>query len=196
MYTDIDLLESTAVIDRGYFSSKMVEATSEDFNYILLVSSLIVFFALLLSYGRLELTILTFLPMAVSWVIILGMMSIFNIKFNIVNIILATFIFGIGDDFSIFIMDGLLQEYKNGTKVLGSHKTAIFFSAFTAIVGMGVLIFAQHPALKSIALISVLGLSVVVLVSYTIQPILFRWLVTSQTKNGGFPYSIGSILNT
>lgn len=196
VYTDIDLLESTAVIDRGYFSSKMVEATSEDFNYILLVSSLIVFFALLLSYGRLELTILTFLPMAVSWVIILGMMSIFNIKFNIVNIILATFIFGIGDDFSIFIMDGLLQEYKNGTKVLGSHKTAIFFSAFTAIVGMGVLIFAQHPALKSIALISVLGLSVVVLVSYTIQPILFRWLVTSQTKNGGFPYSIGSILNT
>ena len=196
VYDAIDKLENTAVIDRGYFSSKMVEATSNDFNYILLVSSLIVFLALWVSYGRLELTILTFLPMAISWVIILGMMALLDIKFNIVNIILATFIFGIGDDFSIFIMDGLLQEYKNGRKVLGAHKTAIFFSAFTAIVGMGVLIFAQHPALKSIAAISVLGLSVVVFVSYTIQPMLFRWLVTSQTEKGGFPYTICSILNT
>lgn len=196
VYGGVDELENTSIIDRGYFSSKMVESTSEDFNYILLVSSLIVFFALLLSYGRLELTVLTFLPMAISWVIILGLMAIFDIKFNIVNIILATFIFGIGDDFSIFIMDGLLQEYKSGKKVLGSHKTAIFFSAFTAIVGMGVLIFAQHPALKSIALISVLGLSVVVLVSYTVQPMLFRLLVSAQTKKGGFPYTFGSILNT
>ena len=196
VYNDINNFENTAVIDRGYFSSKMVESTSDDFNYILLVSSLIVFLALLVSYGRLELTILTFLPMAISWVIILGVMSIFNIKFNIVNIILATFIFGIGDDFSIFMMDGLLQEYKNGRKVLGSHKTAIFFSAFTAIVGMGVLIFAQHPALKSIATISVIGLSVVVLVSYTVQPMLFRLLITSQTQKGGFPYTIRSILNT
>ena len=196
LYEDIDKLPNTAVIDRGYFSSKMVESTSNDFNYILLVSSLIVFFALLISYGRIELTLLTFLPMAISWVIILGMMAIFDIKFNIVNIILATFIFGIGDDFSIFIMDGLLQEYKNGKKMLGAHKTAIFFSAFTAIVGMGVLIFAEHPALKSIALISVLGLSVVVLVSYTIQPLLFRWLVSKQTEKGGFPYTFGSIINT
>ena len=196
VYGAIDQLENTAVIDRGYFSSRMVVATSNDFNYILLVSSLIVFLALLLSYGRLELTLLTFLPMAVSWVIILGVMAVLDIKFNIVNIILATFIFGIGDDFSIFMMDGLLEEYKNGRKILGVHKTAIFFSAFTAIVGMGVLIFAQHPALKSIALISVLGLSVVVLVSYTVQPMLFRWMVTLQSRKGGYPYTLGSILNT
>lgn len=196
VYGDIELLPNSIVVDRGYFSSKMVESTSNDFNYILFVSSFIVFLALLISYGRIELTLLTFLPMAISWVIILGMMALFDIKFNIVNIILATFIFGIGDDFSIFIMDGLLQEYKNGNKVLGSHKTAIFFSAFTAIVGMGVMIFAQHPALKSIALISVLGLSVVVLVAYTVQPLLFRWLVTSQTEKGGFPYTLLSILNT
>ncbi len=196
VYKDLEDLEHTAVVDRAYFSAKMVESTSHDFNYILFVSSAIVFMALLLSYGRIELTLLTFLPMCVSWVIILGMMALCHIEFNIVNIILATFIFGIGDDFSIFIMDGLLQEYKNGRKVLNVHKTAIFFSAFTALVGMGVLVFAEHPALKSIALISVLGLSVVVCVSYTIQPMLFRLLVSTQTRRGVFPYTICGILNT
>ena len=196
LYKEIDALPNTTVIDRSYFSAKMVEATSNDFNYILLVSSLIVFVALFISYGRIELTLLTFLPMAISWALILGMMALFDIKFNIVNIILATFIFGIGDDFSIFIMDGLLAEYKSGKRVLGAHKTAIFFSAFTAIVGMGVLIFAEHPALKSIALISVLGLSIVVLVSYTIQPLLFRIFVTSQTTKGKLPYTFGVVLVT
>ena len=196
VYNSLEKLAHTTVIDRGYFSSKMVETTTDEFNYILLVSSLLVFITLFISYGRLELTLLTFLPMAISWVIILGLMAILDIKFNIVNVILATFIFGIGDDFSIFTMDGLLQEYKNGKKVFGAHKIAIFFSAFTAIVGMGVLIFAQHPALKSIALISVLGLGIVVLVSYTVQPMLFRLLITNHSNKGGVPFTFVSILTT
>ena len=38
------------------------------------------------------------------------------ININIVNIILATFIFGQGDDYSIFVTEGALYEYKNGKK--------------------------------------------------------------------------------
>lgn len=196
VYQKIDSIGDNVIVDRAFFSSKMVKSTSHDFNYILLISSLIVFIALFISYGRIELTVVTFLPMCISWIIILGFMAIFDIKFNIVNIILATFIFGIGDDFSIFIMDGLLQEYKNGKKLLGVHKSAIFFSAFTTIVGMGVLIFAEHPALKSIAMISVLGLCVVVLVSYTVQPFLFNVLIKKQIQKGGYPYTLISIFNT
>lgn len=35
-----------------------------------------------------------------------------------------------------------------------------------------------------------------VLVSYTIQPVLFRMLITSQTEKGGAPYTLGSLVNT
>ena len=196
VYAQIEALGGTAIIDRAYFSSKMVTTAGDDFNYILWVSSLLVFVALILSYGRIELALLTFLPMCISWVMILGLMALCDIRFNIVNVILATFIFGIGDDFSIFIMDGLLQEYRTGERMIGVHKTAIFFSAFTTLVGMGVLLLAEHPALRSMALISVLGLCVVVLVSYTVQPFLFRWLVTAQTERGGYPYTLLTLLNT
>lgn len=196
VYEAVGRIPGTTVVDRAWFSAIMLENTVNDFNYILFISSLIVFVALLLSYGRAELTLLTFLPMCISWVIILGMMAIFDVRFNVVNIILATFIFGIGDDFSIFIMDGLLSEYKCGERLLSAHKTAIFFSAFTAIVGMGVMIFAKHPALRSIAMISVLGLCVVVLVAYTIQPLLFRLLIGLPTRKGGFPHTFLSLLNS
>lgn len=196
VYGQISQIDHTSVMDRAYFSSKMVKSTSDDFNFILLVSSLLVFFTLFLTYGRIEITLLTFLPMCISWVIILGFMSIFGIRFNIVNIILATFIFGIGDDFSIFTMDGLLARYKNGTRLFEAHKSAIFFSALTTVIGMGVLIFARHPALQSIAVISVLGLCVVVLVAYTIQPYLFNLLISHPVQKGRPPYTLASLCCT
>ena len=196
VYEQINKIDNTTIIDRAYFSSKMIINTSNDFNFILFVTSCLVFFTLLITYGRIEIALLTFLPMCISWIIILGIMSIFNLKFNIVNIILATFIFGIGDDFSVFTMDGLLNKYRNGSKVFEAHKSAIFFSALTTIIGMGVLVFAKHPALQSIAVISVLGLCIVVIVSYTVQPFLFNLLILKPTQQGGQPYTILSCINT
>ncbi len=99
------------IFDRSYFANKWVSAINDDFYLILYISSFLIFFALWFSYGRIELTLMSFLPMLVSWVIILGLMGILGIEFNIINIILSTFIFGIGDDFGIFIMDGLQNKY-------------------------------------------------------------------------------------
>jgi len=142
------------ILDRSHFSSIWAISIKEDFNIILIISSLLVFFTLLISYGRIELAVMAFLPMAVSWVIILGLMNILGIEFNIFNILLATFIFGIGDDFSIFVLDGLSAEYQGKGEALASHKSAIFFSTFTVLAGVGSMAFASHPALRSIALVS------------------------------------------
>lgn len=185
-----------SVMDRGYFVSRMNHVISEDFNTILLISSMIVFLVLLITYGRLELALLSILPMAASWVIILGFMAVAGIEFNVVSIILSTFIFGIGDDFSIFIMDGLLSEYRDGRKVLSHHKLAIFFSVFTIVVGLGSMLFAEHPALRSVAVISVMGMLAVLLVSYTLQPAVFRLMVTLPVSAGGRPFTVLSVLRS
>ena len=124
------------------------------------MTSILVFSVLLLTYGRIELTLVSFIPMFISWVWILGIMGIAGIQFNIINIIISALIFGLGDDYSLFIMDGLLQEYKTGKKNLSSYKSSIFLSAITTIAGLGVLIFARHPALRSIAVISIIGIYV------------------------------------
>lgn len=184
------------IFDRSYFTNHWVSSLNADFNLVLLISSILVFIALWISYGRIELALLSFLPMFLSWVIIVGLMGVFGIEFNIINIILATFIFGIGDDFSIFIMDGLLKKYGEGEKIINSHKTAIFFSAFTVLVGMGVLIVAQHPALQSIALISILGIATVVLVSYTIQPLIFNLVIAHPTSKGLPPSTLFGLCRT
>lgn len=193
LFTSVD---GVIAADRAFFASKMAEDVSYNFYLVLYISGFLIFFVLLLSYGRIELTLMSFLPMFLSWIVILGIMSLLGIEFNIVTIILSTFIFGIGDDFSIFIMDGLQGEYKDQTRLLGQHKTAIFFSAFTIVVGMGALVFAKHPAMQSLGLISLIGILVVVLMAYTIQPFIFRVLISSQTTRGGFPYTLGGVLNS
>ncbi|WP_085537173.1 trifunctional MMPL family transporter/lysophospholipid acyltransferase/class I SAM-dependent methyltransferase [Massilibacteroides vaginae] len=184
------------IFDRSFYANQWVASIHDNFYLVLYISSFLIFFALLISYGRLELTLMTLAPLTISWVMILGLMAITGTEFNIVNIILSTFIFGLGDDFCIFIMDGLLQEYRTGKKVLNAHKTAIFFSSFTAVVGLGALVFAQHPALQSISVISLLGMCSVVLVSYTLLPILFRFFIAKPTAKGNYPYTISSILTT
>jgi len=196
VYQNFNKDQNIVIFDRSYFANKWVSAINDDFYLILYISSFLIFFALWFSYGRIELTLMSFLPMLISWVIILGLMGILGIEFNIINIILSTFIFGIGDDFSIFIMDGLQSKYRTGQKVLNSHKTAIFFSAFTTVVGMGALVFAKHPALQSISLISILGMIAVVLVAYTIQPLIFRFFIAGPASKGLPPYTLIGLIRT
>ena len=187
---------SITVFDNARITGLFAEALANDFQLILLMTALLVFGVMLLSHGRIETTLINFLPMFISWVCILGIMGLFGIKFNLINIIISTFIFGLGDDYSIFILDGLTAEYKYGKKVISSYRSSIVLSAVITIIGIGVLIFAQHPALRSIALIAVLGIIVVVLVSFVVQPLIYNWLVLNRTKRGLPPYTAINLLIT
>lgn len=182
--------------DRQMLTNLFVEYVNADFNFIVTFTAVFVFCALLILYGRIELTLITFVPMMITWIWILGIMALAGIEFNIINIMVSTFIFGLGDDYSIFTMDGLLQEYRAGKKSLASIRTSIFLSAVTTIAGLGVLIFAQHPALRSIASISIIGIACVFIMSQTIEPFLFRWLVTNRTKAGFAPMTFHGIFRT
>lgn len=184
----------TVIFDRSWFAGSAVLSMSDDLDKILFISSMIVFFGLWLSYRRLELAVMSFIPMLVTWFLIIGMMGLFGIRFNIVNMVICTFIFGIGDDFSIFITDGLTKRYSTGKDMLSSHKTAIFFSAFTIVAGMGAMVAARHPALHSVGVISLVGMLAVLLIAYTLQPLVFRLAVAGPVSRGRHPYTIGGTL--
>ncbi|HTE13199.1 MAG TPA: 1-acyl-sn-glycerol-3-phosphate acyltransferase [Chitinophagaceae bacterium] len=196
LYNAFDNNKGTTVIDKQYLTGKFVEIINADFGSIALMSSILVFVVLLISYGRIELTLVSFIPMFISWVWILGIMGILGITFNIVNIIISALIFGLGDDYSLFIMDGLLQEYKTGKKNLASYKSSILLSAITTIAGLGVLIFAKHPALRSIALIAIIGILCVVVTGQLLIPFLFNFLIRNRIRNNRFPWTFFGLLKS
>ena len=182
--------------DRQSVTASLLDLLTEDFNQVFLISGLLVFFALLIAYGRIELALISFLPLAITWVWILGIMAILGLKFNIVNIIISTLIFGLGDDYSIFMMDGLMEKYKTGKNRIAQTRSAVYLSVITTIIGLGTLIFAEHPALKSIAAISIVGLLSVVLISQIVQPFLFNILIQNRADKGFMPLTLSSIFKS
>lgn len=166
------------IIDKRLITSEFVTILKDNFNKLVIISISFVFVILLLAYGRIELTIITMIPMIFSWIWTVGIMGLLGIDFNIFNVIILTFIFGLGIDYSIFIMRGLLIEYKYGIHDISSYKVSVILSGITTLLGIGVLIFAAHPALRSIATMSIIGILSVIFITFTLLPAIFKWLVT------------------
>lgn len=160
------------VADPFFYTQNMVKLLNDDFNTVLGISSLFVFIVLLLSFRNIAIAIIAFLPMGMSWYIVLGVMGMFGMEFNLINIVISTFIFGIGVDYSIFVMDGLLG--RDNPKLLTYHKTAIFFSAVVLILSIASLMFATHPAISSIGLSTLIGMASTIAITYILEPFLFN----------------------
>jgi len=203
-HNELDMLEEelnainnkSFSFDAGTIGRSTVSALSDDFDKVLFICGTIVFLFLLFTLGRIELTLLAFLPLTLGWFWILGIMDIFDIRFNIVNIILATFIFGQGDDYTIFMTEGLTYEYAYKRKLLASYKNTIILSSLVMFVGMGSLILAQHPALRSLAEITIIGMGTVVFMAFLLPPIIFRWLTQSKGKQRLMPITLRNLISS
>ena len=167
------------VLDTYYYTTDTLLQMSRDFDRLQWLSMLFVFMVLLLSFvervgGRLRFhfgrALLAFMPILLSWLIVLGAMNLFHQQFNLISIIISTFIFGIGVDYSIFIMHGLVGRQ------LAYHKTAILLSAVTLLVTVGSMLLAVHPAIRSVGFSTLVGLLSAIVLSYVLQPAVWEKL--------------------
>ena len=167
------------VLDTYYYTTDTLYQLNDDFNVLQWISMLFVLIVLFFSFQfNWRYTLLGFAPILLSWLIVLGAMYIFHVRFNLINIIISTFIFGIGVDYSIFIMNGLMNASvdERSRNLLSYHKTAIFFSAVILIVTVGSMLFAKHPAIQSVGFATLVGMISAVVLSYVLQPAVFRWI--------------------
>ena len=177
--TDVLVLNpKTFVLEPFYYCKSMVEVVNDDFNIAVWISSLFVLIILLVSFRNLITALLSFLPMVLSWFMVQGYMALIGLEFNLISIVISTFIFGVGVDYSIFIMEGLLTHARTGNRdMLSWHKVAIFFSAAILIIVVSSLLFAVHPAIRSIGLSTLIGMASTIMISYSLQPFVFWQLM-------------------
>ena len=160
------------VLDTYYYTTDTLLQMNADFNVLQWLSMLFVFVVLLLSFHfNIKHTLLAFMPILLSWLIVLGYMVLCDVRFNLISIIISTFIFGIGVDYSIFVMNGLTA--KDADK-LHYHKTAILLSAVTLITTVGSMLIASHPAIRSVGFSTLVGLLSAIILAYVLQPAVFK----------------------
>jgi len=159
------------VLDTYYYTTDTLIQMSRDFDTLQWLSMAFVFVVLLLSFRfNVKYTLLGFAPILLSWLIVLGVMNLFGVQFNLISIIISTFIFGIGVDYSIFVMNGLVNQN------LQYHKTAVLLSAIILIVTVSSMLLAQHPAIRSVGFSTLVGLLSAVILAYVLQPAVYRWM--------------------
>jgi len=169
---DVSKNPNLLVLDTYYYTTDTLLQMSSDFDVLQWLSMAFVFMVLLVSFRfNLWYTLLGFMPILLSWLIVLGAMVLCDVRFNLISIIISTFIFGIGVDYSIFVMTGLTDK---NSRNLVYHKTAIFLSAFTLIVTVSSMLVASHPAIRSVGFSTLVGLFSAVVLAVVLQPAVFN----------------------
>lgn len=176
---DLEDTKDLASVWPGKFDTEkmnigVAQSLTDNFDYIGIVCSVIVLVFLCISFKNIWIGLIAFLPMLLSWVLILALMQIFGLQFNIVNVILATFIFGQGDDYTIFVVEGILNEEKYGKRLLDQYKQSILLSALVMLLAIGVLAFAKHPAMSSLGAVTLIGMVCVVFMAFIVPTMLFK----------------------
>ncbi len=196
IYSEFNNMPGVVIFDRQKLTDRFVEGVKRDFDRLVLLSMLFVSLLLWFSFGRIELAFFTAIPMYLSWLITLGFMGATGIRFNIFNIIVSSFIFGLGVDYSILMMRGLLQDYTYRTQNISSYRVSILLSSATTLFGVAALFTARHPALYSIALVSVVGIVILVLITLCIQPLVSGWFIAGRLRKSTFPITARIFVKT
>ncbi len=173
---------NSLVIDRQNINETLLGNLKSDFNNLIGYCFVVVLLLLFVFYRNWKLTLVTVIPIMITWFVTIGIMGLFHMEFNIFSILISTFIFGLGVDYSIFMTNGLRKLKEHDQHTLNTYKTSVLLSVITTVLGIGVLILAKHPALYSISIVSIIGILSAMLIAFTIQPLLFKLLIFDKTK--------------
>lgn len=182
--------EGVLLIDRQEINETFLGLLKDDFGTLINYSLLIIFLILWLFFRRVELVLVAIIPIVITAIVTVGILVLLQIELNIFSLIVCTLIFGIGVDFSIFMTSALQKKYTGFTIDLRTYKASILLAVLTTTLAMGALIFAKHPALKSISVASIVGVFSALIVTFVFYPLLFKYFFENRVKKGNSPISL------
>ncbi|MGR3318816.1 MAG: MMPL family transporter [Candidatus Anammoxibacter sp.] len=136
-----------------------------------------------LSFKSFRYTLLAIVPLTVGAIWTLAIMGIFNLQFNLANLIILPLIIGIGVDNGIHIVHRFKDDIVNGNAVSPVYKStgkAIILSSLTTTIGFGSLMVASHRGIHSIGVLLTIGVLCCLAASLTILPAILKIMVTAQ----------------
>ncbi|MBI5187226.1 MAG: MMPL family transporter [Nitrospinae bacterium] len=129
-----------------------------------------------LSFSKPKDALLSMVPFSVGFIWLIGLMEVFDLRFNLANLVILPLITGIGIDNGIHIV----ERYHEGdvddpvSIIFLSTGKALFLCSFNNMIGFGSLMVSRHYGIFSIGLLLTLGIGSVLLASCTVLPVLIR----------------------
>jgi len=193
---DVETKQNALAIDRQQMNENFLGLLKKDFNTLINYSLLAIILTIIVFFRNFELTLLTMFPIVLTGVVTAGLLYFLGLELNIFSTVVCTLVFGVGDDFSIFLTKAMQKEHTTGKNELPTYRISIILAVFTTILSIGSLIFAKHPALHSLALVALIGMFSVIIITSTLYPFWFRFLIINRTKKGLSPITLRLFLHS
>jgi len=193
---DVEKNHNALAIDRQQMNENFLGLLKRDFSTLINYSLLAIVLTIIVFFRNFELTVLTMFPIVLTGIVTAGILYFLGLELNIFSTVVCTLVFGVGDDFSIFLTQAMQKEHTTGKNELPTYRTSIILAVFTTILSIGSLIFAKHPALHSLALVALIGMFSVIIITSTLYPFWFRLLITNRAKKGLSPITFRLFLRS
>ena len=144
------------------------QAIADDFLQFILAASAVVCVCLSLLFRNLKMILLALIPVVSGVLFMVGVMGALGMTFNLINVIAAILVIGLGVDYGIFMVNKLSNPTDHSTS------RAVCVSGLTTLAGFGALVLARHPALHSIGVTVLLGITAAVPSALLVIPALSR----------------------
>jgi len=155
--------------------AEVVEVLLHDGRIAFLLALGAIFLAALLDFRSLRGALLAILPLVVGLLWTFGVMALINLRLNLFNFVILPALLGLGIDYGVHYLH---RYYTEGVGHLGQVMRAlywvIFFCAATTIIGFGNMALAEHPGLRSLGQLAIIGLACMFFAAtYTLPALLY-----------------------
>lgn len=188
--------QNVLLIDRQEINETFLGQLKDDFNDLINYSLFVILLLLLLFFRRIELVLVSAIPIVLTAIVTVGVLVLLQVQLNIFSLIVCTLVFGIGVDFSIFMTSALQKKYTGFKVDISTYRASILLAVLTTTLAIGVLVFAKHPALKSISVASIVGVFSALVITFVFYPLLFRVFFENRVKKGRSPIPLRVFLNS
>jgi len=164
------------IVSRTALSSILSKAFSQE---IVRTSCFGIFFIVLTAFlflRTIKSTLVALVPAVAGVTGLLGLMAVMGQPLNVSNLISGIVVFGLCIDFGIHVLHACQHHADRATR------TAITLAATTTVMGAGVLLFAQHPALYSVGLTLVAGVGFGYVAAMWVVPAFYALLWKNDPK--------------
>ncbi len=186
-----------SVTDRGtgmiLAADQLIQIADSDGKKSMVAALIAVFFILLLDFRNLKLTLLTFIPLLMSFASLFGLMSLFGIKFDFLNIISIPLLVGIGIDDSVHINHRYLREGRGEMHTaLAGTGSAVALTTITTMIGFASFIPSIMRAMRSTGIVLTMAMGLAFVYSICFHPALMvlvnerlGWSLKGWSLKGG-----------
>lgn len=169
----------------GFIGYTMVQR-NEPLNINMLVgiyAAMVAFVACVFDFRNLRDTLIAMIPAVGGMVMLLGIMSVLQVDFNPVNLIVMPLILGIGVDDGIHLVHDYRRQLKDGAvsyKPSGDTVNGVLLTSLTSVIGFGSLMIASHSGLRSVGVILSVGITCCMAVALVFLPPLLVLVARNQ----------------